>query len=260
MAQNFLKLSGVAGMTTGGGGAKITPMELHDDPQRLVNTLVNQHSVVFGELHGDIAARLAEVPDRYVDQGSDPRTITVSCTLLETLLFSRWRRQSESSTLKAMRGNGFGIVLVDGKGTRIGVRKYPRTWNGELLETVPYVPGGEQYSLEEVLGCPLVGGDGVPAPPGYRLYVLWYPGSLGLGGAVLAAGMLTDTTQVLYAVAPLPAAIMENRAVKIGITTAGVAGQPGESALSVKRRRDDDFGDVAADTDRGEGTASPQTS
>ncbi|WP_457134612.1 hypothetical protein [Mycobacteroides abscessus] len=239
---------------------KITPMELHDDPQRLVNTLVNQHSVVLGELHGDIAARLSEVPDRFVDQGDDPRSITVSCTLLETVLYSRRRRQSEASTLKAMRGNGFGIVLVDGKGMRIKVRKHPRTWDGELIEPVPYVPGGEQFSLEEVMGCPLVGGDGVPAPQGYELYVLWYPGSLGLGGAVLAAGILTDKTQLLYASAPLPAAVMEERRVKIGLAGARARVEETVVAEPVKRRRDDDFGDVAADTGQDEGTASPQTS
>lgn len=235
-------------------------MELHDDPQRLVNTLVKQHSVVLGELHGDITARLAEVPDRFVDQGEDPRSITVSCTLLETVLYSRLRRQSRSSTLKAMRGNGFGVVLVDGKGTRIGVRKHPRTWSGELLEPVPYVPGAEQYSLEEVLGCPLVG-EGIPAPQGYRLYVLWWPGSLGLGGAVLAAGMLTDKVQVLYACTPLPAAVLENRAARIGLVGARGVPQTAEPAAPpAKRRRDQDFGDVAADTEDGQGTASPQTS
>ena len=94
-------------------------MELHDDPQALVETFVSQHAVVLGEVHGDIAARFPEVPDRFIDQGNDPRPITVSCTLLETLLFSRWRRQTSESTLKAAKGNGFGIVLLDGKGTRI---------------------------------------------------------------------------------------------------------------------------------------------
>jgi hypothetical protein len=39
--------------------------------------------------------------------------------------------------------------------------------------------------------------------------VLWWPGNLGLGGAVLAAGVLTDKVQVLYASTPLPAPIME---------------------------------------------------
>lgn len=125
---------------------------------------------------------------------------------------------------------------------------------------MPYVPGAEQYSLEEVLGCPLVG-EGVPAPQGYRLYVLWWPGSLGLGGAVLAAGMLTDKVQVLYASTPLPAAVLEDRAARIGLVGArGVPSTTEPAAPPTKRRRDQDFGDVSADTEDGQGTASPQSS
>jgi hypothetical protein len=229
-------------------------MELHDDPQLLVETLAKQHEVVLGEVHGDITARLAEVPDRYVDQGNDPRAITVSCTLLETLLFSRWRRQTDESTLKALKGNGFGIALVDGKGTRIGVRKHPRKWDGSLLEPVPYVPGGEQFSLEEELGHPIGGEDGIAEPQGYRQYVLWWPGSLGLGGAVLAAGVLTDTVQILYATTPLPAPIMEDRSVTVAL--AGGRASAAGSAGSGKRRRDDDFGEIAGEQE----AAPPQTS
>jgi hypothetical protein len=116
---------------------------LHDDPQRLVEEYVAQHAGVLGEVHGDLIARHGEVPDRFVDQGANVRPISVSCAVLETVLFSRLRRQSEDSTLKAMAGNGFGIRLLDGNGTRIGVRKHPRNWDGSLLEPVVYVPGGE---------------------------------------------------------------------------------------------------------------------
>src|SRR4051812_14605478 len=114
MRGNSLAVCGVAPLQMWGGGVEITPMQLHDDPQSLVETLVEQHAVVLGELHGDLAARLAEVPDRFVDQGDDPRRITVSCTVLETVLFSRLRRQTPESTLKAKAGNGFGILLADG--------------------------------------------------------------------------------------------------------------------------------------------------
>lgn len=220
-------------------------MELHDNPQLLVETLVKQHARVLGEVHGDLAARLAEVPDRFIDQGNDPRPITVSCTLLETLLFTRWRRQTEDATLKAVKGNGFGIVLLDGKGTRIGVRKHPRKWDGNLLEPVAYVPGGEQFSIEEELGHPIGGEDGIPEPQGYRPYVLWWPGSLGLGGAVLAAGLLTEHVQVLYASTPLPEPIMEDReggSAKAGVWGSGV--NDSSRRESGKRRRDDDFAGI----------------
>jgi hypothetical protein len=208
-------------------------------------------------VHGDIAARLAEVPDRFIDQGNDPRPITVSCTVLETVLFSRWRRQTDKSTLKAVKGNGFGIVLLDGNGTRIGVRKYPRNWDGSLLEPVPYVPGGEQLSIEDELGHPIGGEDGVPEPQGYRLYVLWWPGSLGLGGAVLAAGVLTDKVQILYATTPLPAPIMEERSETVGLT--GGRGSAAGPAGHGTRRRDDDFGEVDGEDGEQE-AAPPQTS
>ncbi|MGD1647283.1 hypothetical protein ACLDT4_034080 (plasmid) [Mycolicibacterium septicum] len=216
-------------------------MDLHDDPQRLVEEYAAQHPQVLGEVHGDLIARYGEVPDRFVDQGANVRPISVSCTVLETVLFSRLRRQSEDSTLKAMAGNGFGIRLVDGNGTQIRVRKHPRKWDGSLLEPVPFVPGGEQFSIEDVLG-PLVDEDGIAQPQAYRLYVLWWPGSVGFGGAALAAGLLTKQVQVLYGRTPLPPPIMEQRNV-IVTPDGGPAAGPGLGT----RRRDDDFAEVDED-------------
>ncbi|OBC08054.1 hypothetical protein A5784_01095 [Mycobacterium sp. 852013-50091_SCH5140682] len=181
------------------------------------------------------------MPDRFIDQGTNVRPITTSCAVLETVLFSRLRRQTEDSTLKATAGNGFGIRLLDGNGTQIGVRKHPRNWDGSLLEPVPYVPGGEQYSIEDVLG-PLGDEDGIAGPQGYRLYVLWWPGSVGFGGAALAAGLLTKKVQVLYGRTPLPEPIMEHRGMNIGLG-GGSSGQ----ASSGSRRRDDDFAEVDED-------------
>ena len=258
MAKHFPSLHGVARRPMWDTGVKIHPMDLHDNPQLLVEKFVEQHALVLGETHGDLCARLAEVPDRYVDQGNDPRGITVSCTLLETLLFSRWRRQTEDSTLKAIKGNGFGMVLVDGKGSRIGVRKHPRNWDGSLLESVEYVPGEHQLSIEEELGYPIGGGDGIPEPPGYRQYVLWWPGNLGLGGAVLAAGILTDKVQVLYASTPLPPPIMEQRAKTA--PTMDPFTQATEVAMPGKRRRDEDFADADGVTEETLNEAPPESS
>lgn len=240
-----------------GGGVKIHPMELHEDPQALVEAFVAQHSQSLGELHGDIVARLPEVPDRFSDQGSDPRSITVSCALLETLLTSRQRRQTGESTLKIAKGNGMGILLLDGKGTRIPVKKHPRNWDGSLLGLVPYTPDAVQLSIEEELGHPVGGEDGIAEPPGYRLYVLWWAGPSGsLGGVVLAAGVLTEELKLLYATTPLPPPIMEEER----LDTAGLAGSgPVGSGTAGKRRRDDDFGDVDQQ-DGGEEAAPPQTS
>lgn len=230
-------------------------MALHEDPQALVEEFVAQHTRIFGELHGDIVARHGEVPDRFSDQGPGPRSITVSCALLETVLFSRQRRQTEDSSLKMVAGNGFGIILLDGKGTRIPVRKHPRKWDGTLIEVVEYVPGAIQLSLEEELGHPIGGKDGIPEPPGYRLYVLWWPTDGAVGGAVLAAGVLTKQVQVLYAKTPLPDPIMERR-----IPESAAVGAAG-SALTglVKRRRDDDFGEVD-ENDAGQEASPPQSS
>ncbi|KMV18368.1 hypothetical protein ACT17_12195 [Mycolicibacterium conceptionense] len=240
------------------GGVKKHPMELHEDPQALVETFVSQHCQALGEFHGDIVARLPEVPDRFSDQGSEPRSITVSCTLLETLLTSRRRRQTGESTLKVAKGNGMGILLVDGKGTRIPVKKHPRKWDGSLLGLVAYVPGAVQLSIEEELGHSVGGEDGIAEPPGYRLYVLWWSGpSGGLGGAVLAAGVLTETVQLLYAATPLPPPIMEERSDRSG-SAGGAGSSPGLTGTE-KRRRDDDFGDVDQE-DGGEEAAPPQTS
>lgn len=232
-------------------GMKIHPMPLHEDPRALIEEFVSQHAQSFGELHGDIVARHAEVPDRFSDQGPGPRSITVSSTLLETVLFSRQRRQTEASTLKTVPGNGFGIVLLDGKGTRIPVRKHPRNWDGTLLQVVEYVPGAIQLSLEEELGHPIGGEEGIPEPPGYRLYVLWWPANGAVGGAVLAAGVLTKQVQVLYAKTALPAPIMERRVPES-------AGAGSVATASMKRRRDDDFGEV--DENEGGQEASPSQS
>jgi hypothetical protein len=173
---------------------------------------------------------------------------------LETLLFSRWRRQTRESTLKAIKGNGFGILLVDGKGTRIGVRKHPRKRGGSLLKPVPYVPGDEQLSIEAELGHPIGGETGIPEPRGYRLYVSWWPGSLGLGGAVLLAGVLTDHVQILYGSTPLPAPVMEDRSKAVGLVSGH--GSAAGSKGSGKRRRDDDFGEIEGKQEE----APPQTS
>lgn len=215
---------------------------------------VSQHTQSFGEIHGDIVARYPEVPDRFSDQGDDPRSIVVSCTLLETVLFSRQRRQTSESTLKAMKGNGFGIVLVDGKGTRISMRKHPRNWDGSLLKLVPYVPGTPQLSLEEELGHPIGGEEGIAEPQDYRLYVLWWPDKAGVGGAVLAAGVLTKKANFLYGATPLPPPIMEERS-----DTGGRAGSTLGSASSGKRRRDDDFSEVDGQ-DGDQEAAPPQSS
>ncbi|MBN3458474.1 hypothetical protein [Mycolicibacterium sp.] len=214
-------------------------MELHDDPQQLTEDYVSQHARVFGEVHGDLIARYGEVPDRFVDQGANVRPITTSCAVLETVLFSRLRRQTADSTLKAVSGNGFGIRLLDGNGTQIGVRKHPRKWDGSLLGTVPYVPGGEQFSIEDELGHPIGGEDGIAEPQGYRLYVLWWPGSVGFGGAAFAAGILTKSVKILYGRTLLPPPIMEER-----VTTFGPGGGPGGPGA---RRRDDDFAEVDED-------------
>ena len=66
---------------------------------------------------------------------------------------------------------------------------------GVCSKPVPYLPGGEQLSIEEELGHPIGGENGIPEPQGYRPFLLWWPGSLGLGGAVLAAGVLKDNVQ-----------------------------------------------------------------
>lgn len=218
-------------------------MELHDDPQAVVEKLVAQHTLVLGEAHGDLAARHVEVPDRFADQGSEVRPIATSYSVLETFLMSRRRRQTPDSTLKVKAGNGIGVLLLDGKGSRIYVRKHPRKYDGSLIEPVKYVPGGEQLSIEEEIGHPIGGEDGIPEPQGYREYLLWWPDSRGFfGGAALAAGLLLDNIQVLYGRTPLPAPIFEERSTTVGLGRPS-GGSQGPTRLA-KRRRDEDFTEV----------------
>ncbi|MGB3474860.1 MAG: hypothetical protein WBA69_08770 [Mycobacterium sp.] len=133
-----------------------------------------------------------------------------------------------------------GVLLVDEKGSRIYVRKHPRNRRtGQLIDTVPFVPGGEQYSIEEVLGHPIGGQEGIAEPQAYREYLLWWPDGRGFfGGAVLAAGLLLDNVEVLYGRTPLPPPIMEDRSFNVGLGEVGRDGSLGT------RRRDDDFVDV----------------
>ena len=138
---------------------------------------------------------------------------------------------------------------------RIAVRKHPRRWDGTLLGTVPYVPGGEQYSFEDVLGHAIGGEDGIAEPQGYHPYVLWWPGRQGLGGAVLAAGILTKHLQVLYAKTPLPAPAMEQRTV-----SAMLPGVRKTAVEQVRRRRDEDFAGIDGVDQDQEEAAPPQSS
>ena len=240
-----------------GHGVKIYPMELHDDPGRMLLKFREQHAQVLGEFHGDLVARAPETEFRFADQG-EPRRITRSATLLETALKSRERRQTKESTLQARSSNGFSMVLVDGHGTVVRTKLFPYGDDGQRLKPVPYVPGRQpilrpdssQLSLEDELGEPFCGGDNPMAPPpGFAFYVLWWPGSLGLGGAELAAGWVKNKVEpVLYATLPLPEPIMEVRDTLSGAP--GAVATPlavAKSSGSKKpRRMDDDFDSVVA--------------
>lgn len=237
-------------------------MPLHDNPQELIEQLVVQHSQVLSELHGDLIARLGEVDDRFVDQDDTPRRISVSAILLETVLMSRRRRQSEESTLQCKGSNGFSILLYDGRGTEIRVRRHPTGPDGELLPLSTYQPGGMQMSFDDELGAPIVDEsyEGPIAPSGYRLYVLWWPGSLALGGAVLAAGVLTKYDEILYATTPLPSPVMEERTTSTGMAGAVAGSVPTIAAALTtpprRRRSDEDFADVSG-ADEHTGSADP---
>lgn len=231
-------------------------MELRDDPGRLLLKFREQHEQVLGEFHGDLVARASETDTRFADQG-EPRRIVRSASLLETALKSRERRQTKESTLQARGSYGFSMVLVDGHGTVVRTKLFPRGEDGERLKPVPYVPGRQpirrpnelQLSLEDELGEPFGGDDLMAPPPGFTFYVLWWPGSLGLGGAELAAGWVKNKVEpVLYATLPLPEPIMEIRKTPAGVP--GMPATPLESASTTSgpgqkpRRRDDDFDSV----------------
>lgn len=230
-------------------------MELHDDPGRMLLRFREQHELVLGELHGDMVARASETDMRFEDQG-EPRRIVRSASLLETVLKSRERRQTKESTLQARGSYGFSMVLEDGHGTVVRTKLFPRGDDGERLKPVPYIPGRQpirrpdeqQLSFEDEFGEPFGVDDPMVPPPGFGFYVLWWPGSLGLGGAELAAGWVKNKMEpVLYATLPLPDAIMEVRDASsaapgvaptplVAVSTTGKGKKP--------RRMDDDFDSV----------------
>ena len=153
-------------------------------------------------------------------------------------------------------------MLYDGRGTEIRVRRHPTGPDGELLPLSTYQPGGMQMSFDDELGAPIVDEsfEGPIAPSGYRLYVLWWPGSLALGGAVLAAGVLTKYDEILYATTPLPSPVMEERTTSTGMAGAVAGSVPTIAAALTtpprRRRSDEDFADVSG-ADEHTGSADP---
>lgn len=253
-------------------------MDLHDDPSGFLDRWYEQHGLVLGELHADMIARASEIDFRFADQGKT-RRITRSDTFLSTVLSSRERRQSKDSSLQARSSNGFSIVMSDGHGTDMRIKLYPTDKEGSRLEPVPYVTGAQpksvqgvrQLSLEDEAGEVWVDDTWTP-PPGFTVYVLWWPGDLGFGGAVLAAGWVpSKKPPVIYAIKELPEPVAE--APRTGVESlhllgpssaapTGSASRIESAAQSRPRRRDGDFDDVApgGDAARSGGDVPPSSS
>ncbi|MFF0531123.1 hypothetical protein ACFYT3_22380 [Nocardia amikacinitolerans] len=188
-------------------------------PQVLVDTLVRQHGTVLARLHADLHEAVLESATRWADRFSDPadmsghtRCITVRQTLLH-MNSSRPRVSGQSMTMS--ESVGLSVVLRDGAGHRVRVRKYPSDHLGERIRTVQTPPPGQraaaavaaQMALDEGMSEPMF--DLNPAELPYELFVLWWLDSeqIGLAGAELAAVFAIDDAKLvrILATAPLPA-------------------------------------------------------
>lgn len=189
--------------------------------QELVETLVRQHEADFALLHADLRAALPEVAARWADRF--PIAAEMSghnrCTAVRQTLLSMFSGRGEAPfpVLGAGEGPGLSVVLKDGSGTRIRVRRWPHDHLQRRIRVVEVPPPGQsealahavdearQQALDEGLDEPVL-----PRPVAGRfdLFVLWWADQdeAELQGAQLAAVVDIDSSSLvrILAVAPLP--------------------------------------------------------
>lgn len=185
--------------------------------QELVESLVQQHEEDFALLHADLREASPEVASRWADRFPNAADMSGQnrCTAVRETLLSMFEGRGDKPfpSLGAHKGPGLSVVLTDGSGMKIRVRKWPTDHLQRRIRVVEVPPPGQsealatarQMALDEGLDEPVL-----PRSKGgpYDLFVLWWADDdeVELAGAELAAAADIDSSSVvrIVATAPLP--------------------------------------------------------
>ncbi|WP_232661239.1 hypothetical protein [Pseudonocardia sp. TRM90224] len=185
--------------------------------QELVESLVARHEADFALLRADLRDAVSEVASRWADRY--PVAASMSghnrCTSVRQTLISMFARRGEFpfASLRASEGPGLSVVLQDGLGTKIRVRKWPTDNLGQRYRSVETPPPGQSTALEQARQQLLDEGLDAPVFPRpmagpSEVFVLWWADSdeAELRGAELAAvsGIDSGSSVQILAAVPLP--------------------------------------------------------
>lgn len=144
-------------------------MDLH--PNAVVPKLAEQHAAALVSVHRHLQEAVPETYSRFSDRHPDPAELhgMVMCTAVRDTVLCLGLADSvmEVTSLTMAVGPARSVVLRDGGGTRIRVRKFPTDrLTGDRVRVVE-MP--EEPTLDEDLFGPVV------TTQAYDLYVLWSP-------------------------------------------------------------------------------------
>lgn len=186
--------------------------------QELVESLARQHEEDFALLHADLREALPEVASRWADRFPNAADMSGHnrCTAVRQTLLSMFDGRGERPfpLLDAREGPGLSVVLSDGSGTRIRVRRWPTDNLKRRIRVVDVPPSGQREALVEARQLALDEGHDelvLPRSAGgpFDVFVLWWADDdeVELAGAELAAVADIDSSSVvrILATVPLPA-------------------------------------------------------
>jgi len=186
--------------------------------QEMVASLVRQHEADFALLHADLREASPEVASRWADRFPNAADMSGQnrCTAVRETLLSMFDRRGEKPfpSLDAHKGPGVSVVLSDGSGTQIRVRKWPTDNLKRRVRVVEVPPPGQSEALAVARQMALDEGlDELVLPRStggsFDLYVLWWADDdeVELAGAEFAVVADIDSPSVvrILATAPLPA-------------------------------------------------------
>ena len=186
--------------------------------QELVESLVRQHEEDFALLHADLREASPEVASRWADRFPNAADMSGHnrCTSMRQTLLSMFDGRGEAPfpSLAAREGPGLSVVLSDGSGRKIRVRKWPTDNLKRRIRVVEVPPPGQSEALAQARQLALDEGLDEPVLPhtkggSFDVFVLWWADDdeVELAGAELAVVADIDSSSVvrILATAPLPA-------------------------------------------------------
>lgn len=185
-------------------------MSLHLHPEFVIPKLVEQHATSFAWVHGGLQVA---VPESYAllsgrHPNHDAHGLVVSAVVRQTLLDIGI--PTDGGSLEMSCGKGLSVVLKDGAGTVMRVRKWPSDrFTGERLRPV-------ELMVEPTLDDEDALFSEVETQAPYEVFVLWTPHvESGTLDQVVLAAMTNpdDPSKVqIYVTVDLPAAVIRQAA------------------------------------------------